>query len=250
MVSMRTGLHTLLWMCLGLCPLSLRAAEPLPAQIHIVSEVWEEHTNADGTGLGWDIVRKVFAPAGLQLKIESMPYTRSVGLVQRGQADAWIGAYLNEVDGAVYPQWYYDIHPVYALGLVGSADPTLDTLGAYRLIWLRGYDYQDQLRNASNYTEVQQGSGVLEMLKAHRAEFYLDDESEIQILLGKAAHPELYKATALANLPIYLGFAPTARGQQLADLFDQRMSVLVKSGELRPIFQRWQQPYPFDEELP
>jgi len=30
-------------------------------------------------------------------------------------------------------------------------------------------------------------------------------------------------------------------------LFDQRMEQLVKSGELKPIFERWKQPYPFDE---
>jgi len=29
-------------------------------------------------------------------------------------------------------------------------------------------------------------------------------------------------------------------------LFDHRMETLVKSGELKPIFERWKQPYPFD----
>jgi hypothetical protein len=29
-------------------------------------------------------------------------------------------------------------------------------------------------------------------------------------------------------------------------LFDQRMDTLVKSGKLKPIFERWKQPYPFD----
>jgi|GEM_PF-3956467 len=29
------------------------------------------------------------------------------------------------------------------------------------------------------------------------------------------------------------------------DLFDQRMEALVRSGELRPIFGHWKQPYPF-----
>jgi polar amino acid transport system substrate-binding protein len=29
-------------------------------------------------------------------------------------------------------------------------------------------------------------------------------------------------------------------------LFDKRMNELVADGSLRPIYQRWQQPYPFD----
>ena len=28
-------------------------------------------------------------------------------------------------------------------------------------------------------------------------------------------------------------------------LYDQRMEQLVKSGELKPIFEKWKQPYPF-----
>lgn len=28
-------------------------------------------------------------------------------------------------------------------------------------------------------------------------------------------------------------------------VFEQRMAVLVESGELKPIFEHWKQPYPF-----
>ncbi len=245
---MRFGIASLLWLCLSFGAWPLAAAEPV--QIHIVSEVWEDHTNADGSGLAWDIARTVFEPTGVLVKAESMPYTRSVGLVQRGQADAWIGAYPNEVSSAVFPRWHYDIDPIYALGLVNSPSPTLDTLGVYRLIWLRGYDYQDQLPNVRNYKELQSKKGVLEMLKNHRADFYLDAEPEVRNLLTKAEQPALYSVTLLASLPVYFGFAPGARGQQLADLFDRRMAELVKSGELKPLFQRWKQPYPFNKESP
>jgi len=30
-------------------------------------------------------------------------------------------------------------------------------------------------------------------------------------------------------------------------LFDHRMETLVKSGELKPIIERWKQPYPFED---
>jgi hypothetical protein len=29
-------------------------------------------------------------------------------------------------------------------------------------------------------------------------------------------------------------------------LYDRRMAQLVEQGSLRPLFERWQQPYPFD----
>ena len=245
---MRVGSTSLLWLCLCLGSWSLPAAEPV--QVHIVSEVWEDYTNADGTGLAWDLVRKVFEPAGVLVKAEGMTYTRAVGLVQRGKADAWIGAYQNEVESAIFPTWHYDVDPIYALGLANNNAPRLDTLGVYRLVWMRGYDYQDQLPNVRNYTELQSKNGILNMLTSHRADFYLDAEPEVKELLAKAEQPALYRVTLLTSLPSYLGFVPNARGQQLADLFDRRMAELVKSGELKPIFQRWQQPYPFDPESP
>lgn len=52
--------------------------------------------------------------------------------------------------------------------------------------------------------------------------------------------------TPLTTLPPHLGFADNPRGRALAELFDQRMELLVADCSLRPIFKHWQQPYPFD----
>jgi polar amino acid transport system substrate-binding protein len=66
-------------------------------------------------------------------------------------------------------------------------------------------------------------------------------------VLNEAPDSSLYKRTHLAELPLYLGFADTPRGRSLLALFDKRMELLVKGGQLRPIFERWKQPYPFEE---
>ncbi len=248
---MRAWLISLWLACAGLGSLPLQA-EParLPEQIRVVSDVWDGHTNPDGTGLAWDLLRKVFEPAGVRLQYESVPYTRSVGLVQRGQADAWVGAYRDEVDNAVFPRWYYDTDTIHALGLASSPQPTLATLGVYRLVWVRGYDFQDQLPNATNYHEIQRRDGILEMLRTGRADFYIDAIGEVNFVRNKDPHPEQFQITQLVLLPLFIGFAPNERGRALAALFDQRMDTLVPSGALRPLFKQWKQPYPFDQELP
>lgn len=51
--------------------------------------------------------------------------------------------------------------------------------------------------------------------------------------------------TPIAELPLYIGFADNERGRSLMAVFYQRMAALVKSDELKPIFERWKQPYPF-----
>ena len=44
-----------------------------PAEVVIAAEVWDAHTEADGTGLGWDVLRKVFEPVGVRLRIRPCP---------------------------------------------------------------------------------------------------------------------------------------------------------------------------------
>lgn len=68
-------------------------AAPVPVPLLLVSEEWTDYTNADGSGLAWDILRRVFEPSGYKVKTRTEPYSRAVGLVQRGEADVWVGSY-------------------------------------------------------------------------------------------------------------------------------------------------------------
>lgn len=218
-----------------------------PKEIRLASEVWPGHTNADGSGLAWDVFRAVFEPVGISLKLHSVPYTRSVGLVQRGAADAWVGSYLNEIkDGVFYPHWNYDAYHLTALGLADAPPVDIRTIGTFRLAWVRGYAYEKYLPNLTRYQEVYRRDGILSMLEMKHVDFYLDARTETQDVLNEADDPSRFRITALTQLPLYLGFADTPDGHALAQVFDERMEKLVHDGSLRPIFERWQQPYPFD----
>ncbi|QKE61943.1 transporter substrate-binding domain-containing protein [Aquipseudomonas campi] len=229
---------------------SVQAEEAVPAEIRLVSEHWAGHTNEDGSGLAWDILRQVFEPAGVRLSFQIVPYTRSIGLVQRGEADAWLGSYRDEVtERIVYPRWHYDSDQISALGLTSQPLPTLQTLGSYRLAWMRGYDYQNYLPGLGKFQEVARRSGILGMLERGHADFYIDALTEIEDVLRSAETAERFRITRLTDLPLYPGFADTARGKALAHIYDRRMAELVQSDALRPLFQRWQQPYPFDKDM-
>ncbi|MGP0175058.1 substrate-binding periplasmic protein [Pseudomonas sp. NCHU5208] len=234
----------ILLLLLGFAP--LLEANERASEIHIVSEAWRDYSNADGSGLAWDVLRKVFEPAGVRLRIQSEPYTRSIGLVQRGEADAWVGAYRDEIDeGVIYPKWHYDDDHIVALGLSSTPAPSLDTLGSYRLAWMHGYGFQEFLPNVREYREVQRRGGILRMLDLGNADLYIDSVTEVEDVLGEAEQRDRYRMTKLVDIPLFLGFVASPKGRQLAGIFDQRMEQLVASGELRPIFKRWQQPYPF-----
>ena len=224
----------------------LMAQAATPTQIRLASEVWVDHTNADGSGMAWDILRAVFEPAGIRLNIHSVPYTRSVGLVQRGGADAFVGSYMNEIqDGVFYPRWHYDADRISALGLADAPAINLQNVGTFRLAWVRGYAYEKYLPHLNHYQEVYRRDGILSMLELKHVDFYLDARTEVQEVLEEADDATRFRATELTDLPLYLGFADTADGHALAQVYDARMELLVRDGSLRPIFERWQQPYPF-----
>ncbi|MFJ2454919.1 substrate-binding periplasmic protein [Pseudomonas protegens] len=240
--------RALLVLLVALSCCSVRAAEPQaqPRHIRIASEVWSDYTEANGEGLGWDILREVFEPLGVTIERCSVPYTRSVGLVQRGEVDAHMGAYRDESPGVLYPHWNYDTDHIYALGLASNPELSLATIASYRLVWVRGYKYQDYLPNIRRYNEIRRRIGILPMLLYSRADYYIDAQTEIDYVLGQASDPSQFKRTHLTELPLYLGFASNPRGREMRELYDQRMAQLVSTGRLRPIFERWKQPYPFD----
>lgn len=218
---------------------------PVPGKITLASEEWNDYTNKDGSGLAWDVLRQVFEPAGITLQTRSEPYTRSVGLAQRGEVDGWVGSYRDEASGVLYPYWHFDSDHIYALGLATTLTPSLATLGNYRLAWVRGYKYEEYLPNLHHFNQIERRDGILPMLQHARADFYIDSLTEARYVLGQAHDPSQFRLTPIAELPLYIGFADTERGRALMAVYDQRMTALVKSGELKPIFEHWKQPYPF-----
>ncbi|MHA4976795.1 substrate-binding periplasmic protein [Pseudomonas extremorientalis] len=234
------------WLLIVLCVFTaVVQAQDVPGKVMLASEEWSDYTNKDGTGLAWDVLRQVFEPAGINLQTRSVPYTRSVGLAQRGEVDGWVGSYRDEAEGVLYPHWNFDSDHIYALGLASIPTPTVATLGNYRLAWVRGYKYEEYLPNVRRFNQVERRDGILAMLLHGRADFYIDALAEAKYVLSQADDHSKFTLTPIAELPLYIGFADNERGRGLMAVFDQRMAALVKSGELKPIFERWKQPYPF-----
>ncbi|WP_082450442.1 MULTISPECIES: transporter substrate-binding domain-containing protein [unclassified Pseudomonas] len=216
----------------------------VPGEIQVASEVWVNYTQADGRGLAWDLLRAIYEPEGVRLKLRSEPYVRSVGLVQRAEADAWVGSYRNEIDNIIYPHWPYDVDPIGALGLNTSPRPTLAALDSYRLAWMRGYAFDRYLDHLKQRNELQRRSSALPMLDGHRIDYFIDARPELEEMIeAKGVDASVYHITDVGSIPLYLGFANNDRGRALAKLYDSRMQALYRSGELERIFARWHWPY-------
>lgn len=225
------------------------AASDAPTSIKLVSEEWEGSTDADGSGLYWKIIKKVYEPAGIKMSFEMVPYMRSVQMVKQKEADAWVGSYIDEEDGVLYPKWHFDADIVWAVFKKGGSFEGKESLQGKQVGWIRGYDYDSYISVPMEKKELNSRESGLKMVEMGRLDYFMDAMVEIKNTLAK---PE-FKNAPLAHdkvlqLNLYLAFANNARGQALMKIWDERFPKLLESGELKKLFEAHDWPtYPFEK---
>lgn len=224
----------------------------LPAKTLIASEVWTGLTEADGRGMAWDLLREVFTGV-TELQFESMPYTRSVGLVLQGQRHAWVGSYINEEPQAVYPRWPIDADRLGALALAKRNISRAEQLKDLRVGSLHGYKMDQYIPVRMQYQEFPRTTGVVNMLVRDRLDAYIDGVVEVEEILARATPEQaaLLAVHEVAQVPLYVAFSDTDEGRALRDYFDLRMDELYRQGVIRKVYERWDWPYaPFVKVVP
>jgi polar amino acid transport system substrate-binding protein len=225
--------------------------------ITVASEEWENNTNKNGTGLYWDIIRKVYELENIKLKIRLVPYARSVHMVKVKKADAWAASYIDEETFALYPKWHFDADIVSALfqkarfpdwkGVQSLANKTVG--------WVRGYDYDQYIDVKMNIDELNSRDSALAMLQKNRIDVLLDALVEIQNELKKKDKLKKldfninnYQIEQLLQLNLYLAFVKNERGKQLMAIWDKNFPVLLKKGYIKKLYEKYKLArYPFKE---
>lgn len=231
---------------LGISELSVMAEEI--SEIHFVSEAWENVTHADGTGLCWELFRMVYEPRGIQVMFEIVPYARATNMVQQKQADASVGVYLDEYDNALFSEWHYlqdIVLAIFKKGKVAIWEGEKSLSG--HIGWIRGYAFNEYLQTKVEFYEVDTRQSGLKMLERDRLDFFLDTETELQEALQEGyIDVDAFQVETFLRLTVHLAFAENDRGRQLRQIFDERMAELTTSGELQPLYEKWNLPYPFE----
>ena len=212
------------------------------SEITIASEVWEDATNKDGTGLYWDIIRAVYEPAGIKVKIKLRSYAGSIEMVKRKRADAMVASALDEVEGFNYPTWHMDTEHVTALFKKDKEWKGVESMKGKKVAYIKDYAYDTYFVFPMNVMEYGDQKTILKLLNKGRVDFWLDALVDMETFLKKTSvDRKQYRMEVVHKLKLYLGFVGTERGKKLAEIFDNQFEKLVKSGEIQKLFDKWKQ---------
>ncbi|CZF86734.1 substrate-binding periplasmic protein [Grimontia marina] len=215
-------------------------------EIILVSEAWEDATEKDGSGLYFEIMRRVFEPLGYSIKTITTTYSRSVYLVQTKKMDAFLGSYIDEKEKILYPYWHFDADQVSAV-YKASVIPTWEgekTLGNRTVGWVKGYDYSDYIDTKFNIHEVKSRRQGLSMVYSDRLDVMLDARKELEeeFALGYLDRDD-FEMVNIMDLKLYPGFADSEKGQELRRIYDERFEELLAKGEIKRLYDKYEWEY-------
>ena len=222
--------------------------------IFIATEAWDQYTNEDGSGLFLDIVRAVYEPHDIQIKVDYVPYNRALHLLKFKAADAMFGTYSAEKEAKDYiltPHYPIDTERTVAIFKKSPNQKWqgIESLRNQKLGWVRGYDYHDNLGvKIASYAEVLDSSQGLKMLEAGRFDYFLDHAGELDDNIAKTGFDMSdFQIASVFEENIYMAFARTEKGKQLSILFDQAISGLIRSGRLQQLYDQYGMHFPLQK---
>lgn len=212
------------------------------AEIILASEEWSNATNKDGTGLYWDIFRAVYGSVGIKTKMIIRSYDGSVSLVKQQKADAAVGIYPDAIRGTVFSK--YPFVKDYVLVLF-KKDKIVQwdgqkTLRDRKVGWIRGYSYDEYLEVTVIKEEFYSREAILRRLDRDQIDFYMDTRNDVEAVLNKGIiDVARYTVETVLELDRYLVFADNNKGKKLKNIFDHRFPLLVQSGEIERLHDKW-----------
>ncbi|MBC7658112.1 MAG: transporter substrate-binding domain-containing protein [Chitinophagaceae bacterium] len=222
-------------------PKQLRGSERFTEVAWHTPNDWPGYIDEQGNGLYADLVNRVFKSGGITVKRETYPWKRSLKNVLVGKADFTGGLspvnsyYLSKQPLVQGFEMIFTRH-----GLVKA--PLLKNLAHFKGVWVMGYTegFPRAIRLNLHGSEVASREQALLMVLSGRADYYLDNKSQMARTLGGAAQRlRGYDWCELYASKIYMVFTKNERGRAIRDFYDRAIGVLMSSGALKNIYEKW-----------
>jgi polar amino acid transport system substrate-binding protein len=212
-------------------------------EIVLASEEWPNATKADGTGLYWEIFKAVYEPVGIQVKHRISSYAGSEELIKRQSVDAMVGAYKDEVEKAVFPENHFAADTVQVLFKKGKLAEWKgqESISGKKVGWIKGYDFDQYLDVPMEKAEFDERKDALRVLDKDRIDFFMDAQPDlIDALESGVIDKSAYQRETVKQINLYVAFSDNEKGKKLQQIFDERFPQLVRSGEIKKLYDKWQ----------
>jgi len=216
--------------------------------IHVVTPAWVNQTHEDGTGLFFEILRKVYEPVGITMQFEIVPWKRAKMMIDTNQADARL-AIVRTGSEQLMPQ--YPLYVDYTVAIFKKENirewKGIKTLDGKHAVWMRGYNYQNNFpfRNITlKWGEINNPDQAWQMLEKDRTDVYIDALIDVKPYI-KQHNIDMtpYRLEILYRRNAYVEFAHSQRSEKLIEIYDRRILELLNSGELENMFEKWGVPF-------
>lgn len=211
--------------------------EPLPQQpiLRLIADNWNALTNGDGSGLYWDLMRRIFSPVADQLELNASSFHRANLSLAERRYDVMLAAYDHlQPAGTIVSETHFDYdQPVY---VIASNEESIKALQAGTLqrpvCHTQGYSYEEFLPEGLIYYAATDSLDCFALLDLGRVAAVIDYKRHIPEWL-ESSHAELKLHD---GLPLHLVFQDTTLGHQLRAHYEETIRELVQSGEIKEIY--------------
>jgi polar amino acid transport system substrate-binding protein len=211
--------------------------------INVVAPMWEDYTNADGTGMYWDIIRSIYSNEGVKLKPSTVPWNRALKMVTKYQVyNAIVGEYRDTKAPLIFPKYPIDVE--YMSALSKKSAPTWKgprSLTGKRVGWIKDYDVIKESQRDFTLREFRTTEQGLKLLNSGKLDYIIDEWDEIAIVLkAKNLSIENYHMTDMRQgRDVYVGFADSGISKVLIEIYNEQVEAMVKSGSMQAIYKKW-----------
>ena len=213
---------------------TVKVESPQIKQLNFTSGHWSGYTNADGTGVYWQLMRAIFS-TGFTVNTSVSIWDRAVREFEQGDADILVGAYrTNELTDVIYSSYHLDYeYPLYAIGQNKEAIQRYNNKDESLIICSEvGSSSYKQVSFLSAKDIIQTSdSQCNKLMDSGKVDVFLEYGYNLLESLQK-----LPKLVLLENSPLFLVFHDTAQGHFLKNYFDKEISALARNNELEAIF--------------
>lgn len=195
-----------------------------------------------------ELVDSVYRSEGVTVLYFFVPWARARDMVEKGEADAMLFVfYSDSEESLIYPLYPMGEEKVVALFKKHTPQEWEGekSLCNKRVVYVRGYDYAAFIGTPFTVVEVSSNIQGWKMVESGRVDFFLDDSKEVSMIIReKRMDSSLFRIEPILTNNYYLGFCNTHKNKAFAGIWDRRVPILLKSGSVKTIFDRYAEPTP------